>query len=297
MTPNVGSSEPITALPKLRSHGLQAPTVDDVRAALWAGTTEDVDRIWDAVCAETGLCRTATRLSLAELETVTAALAGRGGPVGLVGRAMGARVAAYREIALRGADAPAPPWDWARNAMDTLLRGRVSSPARVDELVSLEPFAEEVRTELDLAASRVKQRLGTLLGGVSIVLDGAQCLVGVSGGEGSWLAEAGGLPIEWSFCATAVRTKETYVVPDCREDVLHRVNPTVLHDGAGSYAGAPLITSAGEVLGACCVMDHSSREFTAEELDVLVEEAHHVVAELERRRAQRQERAARGLSG
>lgn len=289
MTSPVGSSEPITtALPKLRSHGLHAPTGEDVRAALRAGTLDDVDAVWDAVCDETGLSRAETRLSLHDLERVTAALTARGGEIGLVGRAMGARVAAYREIALRGTDAPAPPWDWARAAMDKLLRGRMSSPARVDELVSLDPFAPEVRTELDMVATRVAQRLGTIMGGVSIVLDGAQCLVGTSGGEGSWLADAGGLPVEWSFCATTVRTAETYVVPDARDDVLHRVNPTVLHDGAGSYAGAPLVTSIGEVLGACCVIDHEAREFTSEELAVLAEEAAFVVAELERRRAKKQ---------
>lgn len=289
MTSPLGSSEPITTtLPKLRSHGLHAPTAEDVRAAIRAGTLDDVDRIWDAVCDETGLSRSETRLSLADLEKITAALAARGGELGLVGRAMGARVAAYREIALRGADAPAPPFDWARAAMDKLLRGRISSPARVEELVTLDPFAPEVRTELDMVATRVAQRLGALMGGVSIVLDGAQCLVGASGGEGSWLADAGGLPIEWSFCATTVRTAEPYVVPDAGQDVLQRINPTVLHDGAGAYAGAPLITSAGEVLGACCVIDFRARDFTAEDLEVLQQEAAFVVTELERRRAKKQ---------
>jgi hypothetical protein len=293
MTPPLGASEPVeSALPKLRSHGLHAPTVEDLRNAVWAGTLENVDTVWDSVCAEAGLSRTETRMTLAELEKACGVLTARGGPIGLVGRAMGARLAAYRAISVRGSDAPAPPFDWARNAMDTLLRGRVSSPDRVDELVSLDPFAAEVRTELDMVATRVAQRLGTTLGGVSVVLDGAQCLVGSSGGDGGWLAEAGGLPIEWSFCATTVRTAEPYVVPDASQDVLQRVNPTVLHDGAGSYAGAPLITSAGEVLGACCVIDHRPRCFTSEELEVLVEEARFVVAELERRRAKREERAA-----
>lgn len=295
MNPPVDSSESTTtsSLPKLRSHALHAPTADDVRAALRAGTLLDVDALWDEVCDEVQIPRAQTRLSLADLERVTDALVGREGPVGLVGRAMGARVAAYREIAARGSDAPAPPFDWARNAMDTLLRGRVSSPGRVDELVTLDPFSPEVRTELDMVATRVAQRLGTVMGGVSIVLDGAQCIVGASGGEGSWLADAGGHPLEWSFCATTVRTAEPYVVPDARQDVLHRINPTVLHDGAGSYAGAPLITSTGDVLGACCVIDYRPRDFSEAELAVLVEEARHVVAELERRRAQRRARADR----
>ncbi|MFC6343582.1 GAF domain-containing protein, partial [Nocardioides hankookensis] len=115
-------------------------------------------------------------------------------------------------------------------------------------------------------------------------LGGAQCLVGAYGGRGSWVTEARGNPLEWSFCATSVRTREPYVVPDVQADVIHRYNPTAVHDGVRSYAGAPLLTSRGEVLGNCCVIDVVPRAFTAEDVAVLEEEASAIVAELERRR-------------
>lgn len=286
------SSSELTTTPgvppgKLRSHGLHAPTVEDVKHALWMGTTDDVAHTWAEACARAGVPADLPDATLEELGRVTAALVAAGGAAGLVGRAMAVRIATYRGIAARGSNAQAPSWDWARVAMNTLLRGRTPRPERIAEVLSLDPFAPELRVELDQAAARVAQRLHTALGGISIVLDGAQCLVGSHGGRGTWIAEAAGNPIEWSFCATSVRTCEPYVVPDLREDVLHRLNPTALHDGARSYAGAPLITANGEVLGNCCVIDVVPRDFTAEDVAVLEEEAAGIVAELERRREER----------
>jgi GAF domain-containing protein len=272
---------------KLRSHGLHAPTGEDLKHALWMGTTDVVSRTWAEACQRAGLVAEVAHPSLDELSRITDAVVSMGGAAGLVGRAMQVRIATYRGIASRGDEAPAPAWDWARAAMNTLLKGRAPRPERIEEVLSLDPFAPELRVELDQAASRVAQRLGAALGGVSIVLDGAQCLVGSYGGRGTWIAEAAGNPIEWSFCATSVRTHEPYVIPDMRDDVLHRLNPTALHDGVRAYAGAPLITSAGEVLGNCCVIDVVPRDFTCADVAVLQEEAAAIVAELERRRAER----------
>lgn len=285
------SESSATAQGKLRSHAYQAPTSDDVRAALRTDTTIDTERLWARVCAEAGVSAVEP-LSPLQLDRVIALLSLEEGRVGLIGRAMGVRVSVYRELGLRGADAPAPRFDWARVAMNTLLRGRVSLEARIQELVSLDPFAPEVRPHLDQAASRVARRLGSVMGGITIVLDDAQCVVGSSGSSGTWMDDAGGAPIEWSFCSVPVRTREPYVVNDLGADVMHRINPTVLHDGVRAYAGAPLITSAGEVLGACCVLDVRPRNFTDEDVAVLVEEAANVVAELERRRAEKEARAA-----
>ncbi|WP_243056931.1 GAF domain-containing protein [Nocardioides sp. SR21] len=274
------------SLAKLRSHGLHAPTREDVRRALGLGATEDVEVLWDRVCADAEVSAHEPVLDLDELDRITRALVDMGGRPALVGRAQAVRVASYREIAARGSDAPAPGWDWARAAMDTLLKGRTPRRERLDELVSLDPFAAELRVELNQAAARIAQRLGTAIGGVSIVLDGAQCYVGRYGGDHSWSADAGGTPIEWSYCATSVRTRAPYVVPDAAADVLHRINPTAARDGVRAYAGAPLITSSGEVLGNCCVIDVVPRDFTEADIAVLQEEAAAVVADLERRRAE-----------
>lgn len=285
-----------TSAAKLRSHGLTLPTSEDVRRALHAGTTDNVATLWVEVCAAADVAPTQDRLSVAELERISAALTQRSGTAGLVGRAMGVRVATYRELAELGADAPPPSWDWARVAMDKLLRERCSSSDRQQELLSLDPFAPELSTDLDQVASRVAQRLGTVFGGIVIVLDGAQVIVGKHGPT-NWMVEAGGAPVEWSFCATISRTGTPYVIPDTTKDVIHRYNPIVVHDGARSYAGAPLVTASGEVLGSCCVFDPAPREFSEADMAALTDEAAGVIAELERRRDLRGKRRAARESG
>lgn len=277
---------------KLRSHGLHAPTGADLRHDLWVATSAPVHSTWDEACARADLPAATADPSLEDLGRITLALVGMGGVAGLVGRSMAVRISSYRAIAARGSDAPAPGWDWARNAMDVLLKGRAPRPERLAEVLALDPFAPELRVELDQAASRVAQRLGTALGAVSIVLGSAQCLAGSYGARDSWIGEADGVPVEWSFCATSVRTGEPYVVRDVRDDVLHRLNPTTVHDGVRAYAGAPLITSTGQVLGNCCVIDTVPRDFTDEDVAVLQSEAAAIVAELERRRDERTSRAA-----
>jgi GAF domain-containing protein len=100
---------------------------------------------------------------------------------------------------------------------------------------------------------------------ITLVGEDAQLFLG-SHGLPDWAKQANGTPVEWSFCATTVRTGEPYVVNDARAHVVHRSNPLVTSQGIASYAGAPLVTSSGHVLGACCVLDTKPREFT--ELDV-----------------------------
>ena len=65
-----------------------------------------------------------------------------------------------------------------------------------------------------------------------------------------------------SFCGyTLAQLGTITVVPDTREDVRFCKNPLVTDDPyVRFYAGTPLITSAGDVLGTLCVIDHIPRE-------------------------------------
>ena len=159
---------------------------------------------------------------------------------------------------------------------------------RLAEIADLDVFTAEATARLDEYARRAAQRLGTPIGLVTIVLDGAQVLVGRHGLTG-WLATAPGTPVEWSFCAQTVRTREPYVVPDASVDAVQQHNPLVTVDSISAYAGTPLVTSRGHVVGAHCVIGTAPREFTAAELEQLAEMAEEVVAEIEswRRSARR----------
>ncbi|PPK94173.1 GAF domain-containing protein [Kineococcus xinjiangensis] len=156
----------------------------------------------------------------------------------------------------------------------------VQDVERLTEIGRFDLFSDEARARLDGFARRAAERLGLPIGLVNIVLYDAQHMAGSHGLTG-WLAETRGTPVEWSFCATSVRTGEEYVVPDAQLDEAQCDNPLVTIDGIRSYAGVPLITSAGHVLGSCCVLGTEVHEFTATEVAELRAMAAEVVAEIE----------------
>ena len=154
---------------------------------------------------------------------------------------------------------------------------------RLTEIAALDVFSDEVRHMLDDFARRAAEHFHQDMGAVSIMLDGAIFFAG-SHGLGGWMAAAEGAPAEWALCANAVRNRATYVIENATEDDDVRHNPMVSEDGVRSYAGAPLVTSNGFVLGACCVVGTSPRPFTMDEIEELETMAADVVAELEHHR-------------
>ena len=162
----------------------------------------------------------------------------------------------------------------------------VLDPERLEAVASLDLFSDEARTTLDAFARRAAAELHMPVGLVSIVLDTAQYLAG-SHGLGGWLKETQGTPLEWSFCAHAVRSREDYIVENAPQDQRQQDNPLVTQDDLTSYAGTPLITSEGHILGSYCVLGDQPRSFSAEEMDRLRQMAAEVVEELETKRRER----------
>jgi len=117
------------------------------------------------------------------------------------------------------------------------------------------------------------------------VLDEALHVAGSHGIDGLWLGDTRGHPVEWSFCATSVRTRDPVVVENATTHPDHQGNPLVTLDGVRCYAGVPLISSRGHVLGNLCVVGLEARTFTAEEVGVLRELADEAVRRIEARRA------------
>ena len=112
-------------------------------------------------------------------------------------------------------------------------------------------------------------------------------------------ASVGGLPRELprssSFCANAILSREAMVVADAREDERFRDDLLVTRAPAiRFYAGAPLRTPDGVVIGALCVLDPAPRDLSADQRDALRVLAGQVVAQLELRRHRRQESESSG---
>jgi GAF domain-containing protein len=86
-----------------------------------------------------------------------------------------------------------------------------------------------------------------------------------------------------SFCAHAIlMPDETLIVPDASLDDRFSDNPLVTDEPKiRFYAGAPLVTENGVVLGTLCVIDHKPRELSAAQIKALTVVRNQVVRELE----------------
>lgn len=155
---------------------------------------------------------------------------------------------------------------------------------RLQEIADLGLLSPDVDPILTEIASRAAAALGMPVSLVSVVLDEALQVAASHGIDGLWLGETGGHPVEWSFCATSVRTRDAFVVPDALSHPEHKSNPLVTQDGVRCYAGVPLISSRGFVLGNLCVVGLEERSFSESELSMLRNLAMEAVSRIEKRR-------------
>ncbi len=97
-------------------------------------------------------------------------------------------------------------------------------------------------------------------------------------------------PRDVALCHHAILQEKGLIVPDTTKDPRFQDNPLV----TGSphlrfYAGANLHTPAGLPLGTLCVLDYQPREFTEQQFFVLQTLARQVMAQLDLRRALREQ--------
>jgi GAF domain-containing protein len=157
---------------------------------------------------------------------------------------------------------------------------------RLQEILDLDLLSTEEDTVLQEALAEATEELDLPIGLVSVVLNDAQYFVAMQGLEG-WLQEARGTPIEWSFCVNVVLRGEPFVVEDATTHDQTRDNPLVSQEGIRSYAGVPLRTAKGQVLGSLCVIGDQQRRFQPEEIRRLEGWAERVMVRIEERRRRR----------
>jgi GAF domain-containing protein len=151
---------------------------------------------------------------------------------------------------------------------DPMAMDPVRDTARLAEIAALGVTEAEVDSVLQQTVDEAAARLNLPTAMVSIVMDEAQWFAAHTG-LSPWLAEARGTPVEWSFCANAVRSGEPFVVEDATTHPLVKDIPLVALDNVRCYAGIPLTTSTGHTLGTLCVIGNEPRSFSEAELDVL----------------------------
>jgi len=134
------------------------------------------------------------------------------------------------------------------------------------------------------------------------LLDMPIALVSLVDAERQWFKARVGLDApetsrEVSFCGHAVFHRESLVIPDALADPRFHDNPLVTGPPhVRFYAGAPLQSPDGHVLGTLCVIDHEPRSLDPAKLELLEALARQAVSLLElRRRAAEAERTAATL--
>jgi hypothetical protein len=186
------------------------------------------------------------------------------------------------------------------------LTAALADPGRRDALrrtALLDSDAEEAFDRLTRVVTAV---LGVPVALVSLVDADRQFFKSCVGLPEPW-ATARGTPLSHSFCQHVVGTGEPLVVRDAREHPEVRDNLAIRDLGVIAYAGIPLVTGDGHVLGSFCAIDSSPREWTEREVGILrdlaaaaateialrAEVVERRLAEAEREDAWRREREAR----
>ncbi|NVB36851.1 sigma 54-interacting transcriptional regulator [Pseudenhygromyxa sp. WMMC2535] len=122
------------------------------------------------------------------------------------------------------------------------------------------------------------------------VADTPAALISFVDADRQWFKASHGVdmvqtPRELSFCGHVVATGQSLVVEDAREDARFCDNPLVCDEPhVAFYAGLPLITPEGHVLGTLCVLDHRPHVLGPEQLTMLRRLAHQAMDALELRR-------------
>ena len=91
-------------------------------------------------------------------------------------------------------------------------------------------------------------------------------------------------PLTHTLCEHVVKAGEVVAVSDFARDIDPRYHPGLLALGGVAYAGAPVRTAEGIVLGSLCVIDVRTRSFAADQIRTLTALADVAMAQIAARR-------------
>ena len=162
--------------------------------------------------------------------------------------------------------------------------------ATLDHLDAIRPEADHILVQL---VDEVRSIFGTDLCMVNLNLSEVQYFRAWSGELPADLAEARQDALEHSMCQYVVNAETPLIVEDFLATEEFREQHWHVNYGIRFYAGTPLITSEGHVIGTLCLLNTRSVDFGEEQIKVLGAFARAVVGRLELLGALEREQAAK----
>jgi GAF domain-containing protein len=173
---------------------------------------------------------------------------------------------------LRNNTIPSPPP--IAGEVDELDLARIAAMGLIND-GPLDPMLEEL-------VAQTAESFGVPVATISLSLDDKQWFkVHVRSGAG--LVGIRGFAQDAAFSAYIIESGHPLLVADAAAHPVFASNPLVRSGGVASYAGAPLTTPDGDVIGALCIVDTKPASIQPDRVDVLARLAKRLAAELELR--------------
>jgi len=157
---------------------------------------------------------------------------------------------------------------------------RLQNRARLAALRATGLVDGPTREALDRLTRLAARLLNVPTATVSLVDTDRQFFASAVGVAEPWATQRG-TPLSHSFCRHVVERDAPFIIDDAPSHPLVCDNLAIEELGVVAYAGVPLRTSQGHVLGSFCAIDDHARAWTAEDLETLQDLAVAVVAEIE----------------
>jgi signal transduction histidine kinase len=175
-------------------------------------------------------------------------------------------------------------------------REAIADPERLATLADTGLMEAESAATLDRFARLARAALSVPVALVSLVDERRQRFVGAEGLPEPVATERE-TPLSHSFCRHVVADGDALIIGDATRHPRVRANPAVEELKVIAYAGIPIRSTEGHVLGSFCTIDHEAREWSARELAILRDLAAGVSREIELlRRLRRAERAEQRMA-
>ncbi len=126
----------------------------------------------------------------------------------------------------------------------------------------------DVRARMDAIARLASRAVGSSVGLVSLVEADGQHFAGAVGLPEPWQSTRE-TPLTHSFCRHVVASQADLLVVDAREHPVLRDNLAIQDLGVIAYAGTPLRSNDGTVIGSVCAIEGRPREWSEADLEAL----------------------------